>query len=1022
MEVAHAARVGERTGMRVRMLGGFQVIVEEYVVPSAEWRRRRAKNLVALLALTPGHTLHRDQILDAFWPDATPQSAANSLYQTLHIARRILCPQDRRCGYLELRAEMLRLSTGEPPWIDTEAFEKAAKQAQQSTAPAQYLAALNLYTGELLPQDLYEEWAERPRDRLQRTYLALLMDLARLHETREEHAPAIEALRRVVEANPLEEKAHTGLMRLYARAGQREAALAQYSALARVLREKLGTEPLAEHIQLYQDIQAGRVPVQPEMAEHLASEVASRDEEPVVQEPPTNLPVQLTSFVGRDREKAEYLALLRTHRLITLTGPGGCGKTRLALEIAVSAHGSYRDGIWLVELANLNDPALIPQAIATALGVRDSPGQPPLDALLAALHTRQLLLILDNCEHLIDASARMGQMLLQHCPSLHLLTTSREPLHIPGEITCLVPSLTLPNPNVPHAEPPEKLLAYESVRLFRDRAQAVLPSFQVTGENAAAIVKICHQLDGIPLALELAATRLRALSAEQVATRLNDAFSLLLGGSRTALTRQQTLRATLDWSHDLLSDAERAVFRRLAIFAGGFTLEAVGAICYPEPDSHSALETFTQLVDKSLVVVERPMSRYRLLETIRQYALEHLLASGEESEIRVRHRDWYLALAEHADAGLRGQLQGEWLARVSPEHDNWRAVLRRTLRNGEIEEGLRVAGALWRFWYMRGHLREGRRWLEELITRAEDLARTGTPVAPTALATALNGAGALADTMGEPRRAVELHEKSLAIRRVLGDKAAIASTLNDLANALSIAGEYSRATAGYEEGLALNRELGNEWGIALLLGNLGTCTSEQGRYEQAAAMFEEVYSLFTRVGGTREIAYALNDLGDVSFRLGRLDVAREHFERGLALFREQDDTQSIALVQLGLGHVLRAAGDASGAARHYAESLSLCNDVGDLRDAMSDLEGIAGVLTDIGHHERAAVLFAAASNARARLALPRPPSDRARIEQDEATIRHTLGVEAFQAAWALGQAMATDEGIAYALATNLDAS
>jgi predicted ATPase/DNA-binding SARP family transcriptional activator len=1002
--------------LEVYMLGGFQVVVGGRVIPDTVWRRRKAKHLLALLALTPGHSLHRDQVLDAFWPDAPPTAAASSLYQTLHIARRILCPADQPCDYLALRAEALSLSSDKSPWIDVEAFEAAAKEARSGSDPARYQAALKLYAGELLPQERYEDWAQGPRDQLQRAYLDLLLELAELHQDGGEYAQAITTLQRVVEISPLQEEAHAGLMRLYALTGQRQPALAQYSTLTRVLRSNLGAEPAPEHTQMYQEILTGRFPRLVEREQRYTRSVR--------QSPPTNLPVQLTSFVGREREKDDYLRLLRANRLITLTGPGGCGKTRLALEMASALRQEYRDGVWLVELGALQDPALAPQTVATAVGLHDSRGRLPTDLLVAELQRRHMLIVLDNCEHLIEAAAQLGELLLQRCPSVRILATSREPLHAPGEIICLVPSLRLPDTAAVDVTVAETLLAYESVRLFRDRACAVTPDFEVSAENASAVIEICHRLDGIPLALELAATRLRALSPEQIAARLDDAFSVLLGGSRTALTRQRTLRATIDWSYDLLSDEERGLFRRLAIFAGGFTIEALEAICESKDTAPAVLELFAQLVDKSLVTVDREgaSQRYHLLETIRQYALERLQASGEVSALRQRHRDWYLALAEQSEGILRGPEQGDWLNRLTSEHDNFRAVLRWSLEWGEIEVAVRLAGALWRFWYMRGHVREGRERLEEVIARAEDAAHDGRPVAPETLARALNAAGTFADKMGESRRAIELHERSLAIRRTLGDRGAIAATLNDLANVLTSAGEYARAMTYYEEGLALYRELGDEWGIVLVLGNFAHCISEQGQYERAAAMFEEAHTLASRMGGAREIAYALNNLGDISFRLGRLDAARDYFERGLALFREQADPLCIALSLLGLAHIARATGDASQATQLYAESLVLCGPSDNVRDAISNLEGIAGVLLDLGRYESATVLFAAASMTRERLTLPSPPTDRPRLIEALATIREALGEQAYLTSWAFGRAMSPEESAEYALTAIRDES
>ena len=458
-----------------------------------------------------------------------------------------------------------------------------------------------------------------------------------------------------------------------------------------------------------------------------------------------NLPAQLTSFIGRQREMAEVRRLLGETRLMTLTGAGGAGKTRLALEAAAGLRPDFTDGIWWVELASLYDPALVPQAVGAALGLRDQASRPMLDQLGDHLRARRLLLVLDNCEHLIAACAITANTLLRVAPTLRILVTSREPLEIAGEITYRVPSLETPDPA--HLPPFASLARFEAVRLFADRAAAVLPGFVLTEANGSAVAEICCGLDGIPLAIELAAARMRTLSVEELRVRLRDRFRVLTGGSRVALPRHRTLRATIDWSYGLLSEPERVLLRRLAVFTGGWTLEAAEAVCSGDgvPEGE-VLDLLAHLVDKSLVILEWPsdVGRYRLLETVRQYGLELLEERGETLIWRQRHASFFLAVAEEAEPKLFGPEQDAWFARLEAEHGNLRAALEWLAQQDEALQGLRLAGALWRFWEVRGHLAEARTWLSEMLRRA------GPNADAAARAKALMGAGGSAYYLPRP--------------------------------------------------------------------------------------------------------------------------------------------------------------------------------------------------------------------------------------------------------------------------------
>ncbi len=452
----------------------------------------------------------------------------------------------------------------------------------------------------------------------------------------------------------------------------------------------------------------------------------------------TNLPRPLTSFVGRVHESAEVKRLLPTTCLLTLTGSGGSGKTRLALQVAADVLGEYADGVWLVELAAVPGPALVPQTVASALGVREVPGRPLQATLLEYLGHRTLLVVLDNCEHLIEASAHLVQTLLEACPGLRILATSREPLGVPGEVAWRVPSLSLPDPRrLPSVD---DLGACEAVRLFVERAAAVHPAFRLTPQNAPAVATVVRRLDGIPLAVELAAARVPALTVAQIAERLDDRFRLLTGGRRTALPRQQTLRATMDWSYQLLPERERVLLRRLAVFAGGWTLGAVEAVCGGDGiEGLAVFDLLTQLVFKSLVIMDEQVGdvRYRLLETVRQYGRDRLLESEETVPVRGRHLVWYRDLAEQAETELMGAGQAAWLDRLEAEHANIRAALEWATGGREVEVGLRLAGAVWRFWFVRGYFAEGRARLQALLAK-------GAEVPPAVRAKALKAAGNLA--------------------------------------------------------------------------------------------------------------------------------------------------------------------------------------------------------------------------------------------------------------------------------------
>lgn len=862
--------------VRVRLLGGFGVSVGPRLIETSRWRLRKAGRLVKLLALARGHGLHREQVMDALWPDLDSKAAANNLHRTLHAAREVLeaAPVNTASRNLSLRGDLLELCPEGQLRVDVEAFESAATTARRSRDPAAHRAAVDLYAGDLLPEDRYEAWVEDRREGLRLTHLSLLLEMAGLHEERGEYEPGIEALRQVLAEEPSHEEAHADLMRLLALRGRRSEAILQYERLRRVLSREFGAEPGPAIRHPYEEIRAGRLPSAP------APSANRRSEEPI-DSSPNNLPASLTSFVGREHETLEVKRLLSMTRLLTLTGAGGCGKTRLALEIARDLVGAYPNGIWLVELAALSKPELAPRAVATALGVPEQAGRPLEDTLADYLRNRDLLLFLDNCEHLVDGAARLADALLGVCPNLKILATSREPLGVRGEAIWTVPPLSLPDAD--GAPTVESLMRTEAVRLFVERARSRLPAFELTEKNAASTASVCWKLDGIPLAIELATARMGALAVEQVAERLEDSLGLLTGGARTVDPRQQTMRATLQWSHELLSEPEKKLFRRLSVFAGGFILQAAEEVC---PDGAagqgSVLDVLSRLVDKSLVVAEGSPAtdgalQYRMLEPVRQYGKEQLEASGETDIFRRRHASWYLALAREVEPWLRGARQEVWLERLEREYGNLRAALGWALETGETEQGLWFGGALGEFWYLSGHLSEGRRWLEAAL--ASSSGARPTPARTKALARA----GWIAWEQGDYERSVALSEESLALSRELGDTAGAAAALSNLAWAALLGDDLERASALAEEAVTLERSLGDTGGVARALLILGLVAVVRRDHERAMALHEESLTLARKAGDGLSIAVSLGMGAFASLGRGDNQRARALCEQGLAL-------------------------------------------------------------------------------------------------------------------------------------------
>ena len=772
----------------------------------------------------------------------------------------------------------------------------------------------------------------------------------------------------------------------------------------------------------------------------------------------TNLPISLTSFIGREKDVEHLQNRLAAHRLVTLIGVGGIGKTRLSQQVANQLVDNYADGVWLVEFAALSDPKLVPQSVATVFGLQQGADHSGLvETLIHFLQAKTLLLILDNCEHLLDACAGLADQLLKNCPNLKILATSREALGILGEALYLVPSLTIPN--IQQLSPIERLKDYESIRLFDERAQLVQMEFALTKENAASITQICSRLDGIPLAIELAAVRIQTLSAEQIANQLDQCFHILAGGNRTALPKHQTLQASIAWSYDLLSKPGRVLVRRLAVFAGGWTLEAAEAVCVGdgvEPDD--VLDLIMQLTNKSLVIGEREQgqeARYHMLETIRQYASERLLEAGESEQLRNRHLDFFLQWAERAESKLRDPQQLEWLDQLEVENDNLRAALEWSLMRAELgEASLRLASALLLFWNRRGHRSEGRSWLNRALSSRVP------PIANAVRGKALHAAGYLAHYQGDVTIARALLEESVGLWRALGSTgqtglahalATLAETMRWLGNpamARSLASEaitlcgaqgehwglaYSLSSLGLalrdqedfalalstlHEGIALWRDLGDLWGLRLATDNLGEVAMRQGDYQEAQRRYGDGLVLARQLGDRESAMWSLLNLGIVTLNLGDRNRAKAFFEEGFSLFRKLGSKQGQAICLYYFGYLAQFEGDNQAAMTFFKQELALARTTGPLWLGAQALFGLAGVAAASGQASQAARLFGAAE---ARLEAGASYIDAADRRLNERTVADAvaqLGEAEFAAARAEGRAMTFEQAADYALEEN----
>jgi predicted ATPase/DNA-binding SARP family transcriptional activator len=916
---------------------------------------RKVESLLAYLALYP-EPHAREKLAALFWGDVSDEQARGSLRKALTLLR-----QPLGADIILADRQTVQLNPDYPLWVDAGAFRQLAVNPQQFViderlvTDSQLLSVLDLYQGDLLVE-FYDDWILPLREQYRAIYLETLLNLTQEMRTRSEYTQAIGFAQKVLSVDASNERAHQHLMFCYLASGNRNAALKQYEACARLLDQELAVEPMPETVALYRWLKQAPV------------------ERPAMEALITNLPLPLSSFIGREREMAEVKRLLKVGggreapasvRLLTLTGPGGSGKTRLAIQIATDLIDLFPDGVWWVELASLGNGFHIPQAIAKTLGVREVPDEPLITSLITFLRPRQLLLVLDNCEHLITACAQLAEELLNHCPQLKLFTTSREALGLPGEQLFPVPTLAVPRREVLSLA--DLMLEFEGIRLFVERARAVQPGFALTEQNALFVSQICGRLDGIPLAIELAATRIKTLAVEEMAAWLNDRFNLLAMGRRTAPSRHQTLRSVLDWSYELLPETEQILFRRLSVFAGRFTLEMIGPVCAGEGLNESGqFELLSRLVDKSLVMVEpvNGQTYYQMLETIRAYAREKLDVWGEAGRLHNRHLDLFVALAERAEIELRGPAQSRWLEQLDMAVDNLRTALEWSLA-GDVQQGLRLAGALAWFWNLRGYWHEGPSWLSRFLAAPNASARTpgraktlvaagnltcwGSNDYPTAarwleesiaiyrelqrsdrwgLGYALSLYGEVLTILGDSTKAQNVLDESLAIGEGLGEagKWICAWALMSLGKVADT--PPSLAQARFERSVALFRELGDKAQLSVVLANLAWFYIGQKNYTSAQATTVESLTLTEEIGDIMGAAWMLKLSGDLALAQANYAQAASYYQASLDRFKALGSKSGIAETLADLGQVRLAEGDPAAAQALWKEALPLFEEIG----------------------------------------------------------------------------------------------
>ncbi|MFI7465231.1 BTAD domain-containing putative transcriptional regulator [Nonomuraea sp. NPDC049646] len=975
--------------------------------------RSRLRAVLGLLAFTPGRVVSVERLVDGLYGEQPPAEAVRTLHTYIsHLRRRLR--EAGLPGVLETRAPGYRLALV-PGEVDAAVFEsevllgRGLLAEEVSDRAAGVLAgALELWRGDVLADCQVHGWAHGEMERLREMRLSATEDVLTARLRLGLHRAAAEQLEHLVVEHPLREHLWELLMIAHALSGRQGDALATFQRARRVLDDELGVEPgpalraieanvLRRRLAAEDLLPPGGAPVVRQVTAAPAVPAGGR----------TGVPAPITRLVGRAADLAELRPLVEGHRLVTLTGMGGVGKTRLAMAVALSMEATLDaavdagfDGVHFVELARVEDPELVAPAIADLLGVHAAGGHSTLRALAEHLGTRRVLLVLDNCEHLADACAAVAHELLTSCPSVHILATSRETLRVGGELVWRVPPLGAP----PSAE------------LFLERA-GLGPAARLDDDQRAALSLICADLDGLPLALELAAARARVLTLPQIAERLHDHFTLLTGGPRTSPPQHRTMRAVIDWSHALLDAGERELLGALSVFPGGCDLSAAAAVS-AEPD---VLDLLGRLVDKSLLTVEPTPAgaRYRMSQTIRQFAAGELTPQRRDLIAR-RHAEHYLAFAEKAEGELRGPGLGAALDRIAAEHDNLRAAC---TYGAADEVALRIAGAVWRYCHLRGHYSEGRHWLETALRHA------GAAPEPY-VAKALGGAATLTAYECDYAPATGYAERALAACRRLGDAAGVARALSMLGEIARETGDFDRALRTHEQARQEYRTAGDAWGEAFQVELLALASWLAGRFTEARAWAREAHDEFVRLGDKERIGWTLLDLAACDLYDGDPAHARDLLLEALALFEDVGFPEGLGWADnlLALADLadLTGAGssgaDLGAAARRLGRALDVQHRLGDLCRSSSVVEAIARTLHLDGSHAAAAELLGGAAAIRETISAPVPPCETADLAALETGLRTALGADAYQARHTTGRRRTIARTVATALSATEEAA
>jgi non-specific serine/threonine protein kinase len=866
--------------LEVKLLGTFSILHDGSPVLISS---RAAQSLFAFLILTAGTKHRREKLAGMIWPDVNEEKARAYLRHELWRIRKALFTKSKD-DYFSADDISISFNPSSEYWLDVDIL----KNLDQSASIPDMMNVLSLYRGQLLP-GFYEEWVTQEREHIQTLFGQKIVWLLESLEKEKRWKDILEWAECWISHAEGTETAYRYLMIAFDALGDRAQVTSTYQRCVKAMRE-LDLEP----------------------SEETRTLAFNRTRK-------LNIPIPITSFIGREQELKEIRNLMERSRLVTLTGAGGIGKTRLAIQTVAEVLNLFQDGIWFLDLALLSDPSLVPSAIANLMGLHET-GELGVEGLITKyFRSRTGMIIFDNCEHLIDACAQLVHLLLTSCPRLSILATSREALRVQGEITYRVPSMTVPKlDSVPD---PEHLICFESIRLFSERAALASPDFIVNPQNSPAIVQICRRLDGIPLAIELAAARVNVLNVDQISKRLDDRFNLLTVGLRSALPRHQTLRATIEWSYDLLSEKERILFCRLAVFMGGWTLDAAEEVCAGNGlDLQEILDLLSQLVNKSLVLVETtPVeTRYRRLETIRQFARQHFLESVESTTLQDRHLAYFAAKVEHIQPYLIGEEQSRWMDYLDTEFDNIRLAMEWSISTSKSEDGFRLFGSLGWYWFIRGHHHAGEKWFRRMMPIRDSVSKG-------ALAKALRSGSFVNYIKGDIDAAISLHADSLRYYRELDDTKETSTTLQFLGVLENERGNPDLARPYLEESLELSRKVNNKLAMPRVLIHLGFFLEKEGKFSEAWQYFEESLKICREMKEGHLLMVVLTTMGHRMHNQNNLAQARQYYKQALETCIQLKNKRTTAEMFLNFANILSQEEKYSESAQliGFAESLYL---------------------------------------------------------------------------------------------------